>query len=159
MPPAVQWPPLLSLSLLLATYLGGFLGSTVFLHLRDWPRTWLLPLGLGLRSLSLGSLSSPTLTPASRQVRPKTSPSQWVPGFCIHVAAFLPTPPPTPIPLASPGPQQSPAAKSDPRPRWQEWEVATGRGSVRWRAGQARGSLQDTPKLGRSGSNSGSRHV
>lgn len=74
-----------------------------------------------------------------------------------------PSTPPThthsPIPLASPGSQQSPAAKSDPKPRWQEPEVATGRGSVRWRAGQAQGSLQDTLKLGRSGSNSSARRV
>lgn len=114
--------------------------------------------GLGLRSLSLESLSSPNPHPHLPPSPTQHPPSQRAPGFCIHEAAFLPTPPhPTRQPRV---PAVRPLLQSGPpTSRWQEWEVATGRGSVRWRAGQARGFLQDTLKLSRSGSNSSSRRV
>ena len=74
--------------------------------------------GLGTRSSVLLALKSLLPMPyhASHQVSSKTSPSQWVPGFCLHVAAFLPTP--HPVPLPSPGFQQSPAAELDTNLWW-----------------------------------------
>ena len=74
--------------------------------------------GPGTRSSVLLALKSLLPMPyhASHQVSSKTSPSQWVPGFCLHVAAFLPTP--HPVPLPSPGFQQSPAAELDTNLWW-----------------------------------------